>query len=191
MAQGTVYSVNAVGYVNLEVAPGFQMIANPLNAADNSVGALLPNVENGTTLYKFDPATGYSINSFIFGAWGDPTQELVPGEGAFIQNPSANPQTLTFVGEVPQGNLTQQVPAGFSIQAGQVPQEGGIESVHEFPAEQGDTVYVFDPAVQNYVIYSYIFGSWQPEEPVLEVGQSVFVDKASDSTWARTFSVNE
>ena len=36
----TVYSVNAVGYVNLSLQPGFAMICNPLQGADNKVSTL-------------------------------------------------------------------------------------------------------------------------------------------------------
>jgi hypothetical protein len=40
-------SCNAVGYVDLAMPAGDAMIANPLNAVDNRVSALLPNPPNG------------------------------------------------------------------------------------------------------------------------------------------------
>ena len=49
----TVYSVNAVGFVNLVIPPGFSINSNPLNAADNSVAALFPSVPVGSAIYKF------------------------------------------------------------------------------------------------------------------------------------------
>jgi len=56
MAQA-VYSVNAVGYVNTTLVPGFQLVSNPLNAADNKIETLFSNmqggVRDGTTVYKF------------------------------------------------------------------------------------------------------------------------------------------
>ena len=54
----TVYSVNAVGFVNVECPSGFSLIANPLVAADNRVVALFPNATSGTVIFKFNPATG-------------------------------------------------------------------------------------------------------------------------------------
>lgn len=190
MAQA-VYSVNAVGYVNVTVPTGFQLIANPLDAEDNSIGALLPDIAEGTIIYKFNATSGtYSINSFQFGAWDFPTATLNPGEGAFIFNGEPAALTLTFVGEVPQGPLSQAVPAGFSIQASQVPQQGGIQTALEFPAEEGDLVYRFDTTAQTYRIFDFNFGEWSPSEPVINVGESVFVNKAAATTWSRTFSVN-
>jgi hypothetical protein len=190
MAQA-VYSVNAVGYVKVNVQPGFQMIANPLKAADNTVGALLPGVPAGTTVYKFDSATGqYDIANFIFGSWQNPGITLNPGEGAFIFNPTQANIELTFVGEVEQGALSNPLPAGFSVRGSQVPQAGLISSDLGFPAAAGDAVYQFNPGTQGYEPFSFIFGSWQPAEPSLAVGESVFVSKAAAGNWTRTFSVN-
>jgi len=46
MAQN-VYSLNAVGYINVTAVPGFTMIACPLIGANgNSIGALLNNSAN-------------------------------------------------------------------------------------------------------------------------------------------------
>jgi hypothetical protein len=196
MAQGTtVFSVNAVGYVKVTVKPGFQLIANPLDAADNTIKALLANVPEGTTLYKFDASTGlFDIQNF-FGVWvPNENTTLNPGEGAFILNPGTTDVTLTFVGEVKQGTLTQSVPAGFSIQASQVPQEGQLDTDLKYPAGDGDTVYKFDEATQLYEISNFFgdpaTGVWVPSAPRLDVGESVFVNKLAAATWTRTFSVN-
>lgn len=190
MAQ--VYSVNAVGYVNVTIpAKGYQLIANPLLAADSKLSALLPNVKDGTTVYKYDPATGYSVNTFFFGAWGDGNQTLVPGEGAFVLNgDTAAPQTLTFVGEVAQGDRSHAIPAGFSIQSSEVPQAGKLTTDLNFPAADGDAVYKFNAASQSYDSFTFFFGGWSPSEPTVDVGESVFVNKAAAANWTRTFNVN-
>lgn len=186
-----VFSVNAVGYVNVTVpAKAFQLIANPLNAENNSLASLMPSVPDGTTIYKYDPATGYSVNSFNFGEWTDPAQTLVPGEGAFILNADAAPMTVTFVGEVKQGDLSHSIPKGFSIQSSEVPQSGKLETDLKFPTADGDAVYTFNPASGQYTVYNNLFGSWDPAEPVIDVGQSFFVNKVADATWSRSFSVN-
>ena len=189
MAQ--VFSVNAVGYVNVSVKPGFQLIANPLNASDNKISALIPSAPDGTTLYKFDSASGsYSINTFLFGAWSTPDQTLVPGEGAFILNPDTNPLPLTFVGEVMQGDLSNPIPKGFSIKSSQVPQAGALSGDLKFPATEGDTVYKYNTTSKGYDIYSYLFGSWSPNDPAVDVGESVFVNKVDSTPWTRSFNVN-
>lgn len=193
MAQGTVFSANAVGFVNTTVGQGFTMISNPLDAEDNSVPALFGDVMEGTSLFKFDPAAGQyeQPNSLAFGEWSNPAQTLEPGEGAFIQSPAE--QTITFVGEVRQGDLTHNVPTGFSMQSSEVPQEGGLVSLLEYPVEEGDAVFQWDAAGQQYAQpNSFVFGEWSGGgEPVVGVGEAFFIQSSSDKTWDRTFSVND
>ncbi len=189
----TVYSVNSVGYVNLTLPVGFSMIANPLDAGagNNTVGALLDPAKftEGTTIYKFNPVTSsYTLNVVDFGAWTLPDMTLSPGEGVFINVLSAS-VTATFVGEVPQGPLSQALPSGFSIQASQVPQEGQLDTVLGFPAVDGDVVYLFDNGSGAYTIHAFDFGDWSTP-PVPSVGESFFVNKISAANWTRTFSVN-
>src|ERR1044071_7161281 len=119
MAQ--VYSVNAVGYVNKTLQPGFNLISNPLNAANNSVASLfadLKNVENAE-IFKYDTTKGYTSWQILFGDFSgsqDPTKVNVnPGEGVFVHIPEGTPAvTITFIGDVPQGTtaspLTTPVP---------------------------------------------------------------------------------
>lgn len=189
----TVYSVNSVGYVNLTLPVGFSMIANPLDAGtgNNVVGALLnaSQFQDGTTIYKFNPGTGaYTLNVVDFGEWTLPNMTLAPGEGVFI-NVLGAPVSVTMVGEVPQGSLSQALPAGFSIQASQVPQQGQLDTVLNFPAVDGDVVYLFNNTSGAYTIHAFDFGAWD-NPPVPKVGESFFVNKTSATDWTRTFSVN-
>jgi hypothetical protein len=186
-----VFSVNAVGFVNVVVPPKFSMIANPLNAPTNTIPALFAGVApDGTTIYKFD-GTSYSVNTLDLGEWGIPTQTLLPGEGAFILNPGTTPFTVTFVGEVMQGSLSNPLPANFSIKSSQVPQSAALATVLGFPAADGDTIYQFVSASQNYVIHTLDLGEWGGGEPVPAVGESFFVKKVAAGNWTRTFSVNQ
>jgi hypothetical protein len=98
-ANAQVYSVNSVGYVNLNLPTGFSMIANPLNAPDNTIGALLPSFPLFGNLYKWT-GTGFDIATFTPGGWDKPDITLAPGEGAFVNIDTAT--TVTFVGEVMQ-----------------------------------------------------------------------------------------
>jgi hypothetical protein len=185
-----VFSVNAVGFVNVVVPPNYSMIANPLNAATNTIPALFAGVPEGTTIYKFD-GTSYSVNTLDIGEWGNPAQTLVPGEGAFIRNPGTAPFTVTFVGEVMQGSLSNPIPAGFSIKSSQVPQSAAIDTVLGFPAAEGDTIYQFINAQNTYAIHALDLGEWSGGVPTPAVGESFFVKKAAAANWTRTFSVNQ
>jgi len=191
-----VYSVNAVGYVNVVIPPGFSLIANPLdNKTGNKVPDLFPTVPNGTTVYKFDDTTHQFVaNNFFFG-WNLPNMTLIPGEGVFIYNGTATPVTTTFVGEVMQGGpgtpnatLSNPIPAGFSIRASQVPQKGILDTELKFPVSNGDTVYRFDNALNTFVAHNYFFG-WNIV-PTNNVAEAFFVNKASAANWTRDFSVN-
>ena len=190
MAQ--VYSVNAVGYINLSFVPGFTMMANQLdNGADNLVSDLFTGAPEGTTVYKFKSDTGtYDINILEFGEWSNPAMTLVPGEGAFVRNTTADPFNVTLVGEVPQGTLTTPVPATFAILSSQVPQAGQLDTVLGFPVDEGDTVYRWAAAAQTYVTSIYEFGEWSVP-PELEVGQAFFSKAATAKDWTREFSVND
>src|ERR1041385_8484559 len=89
-----VYSVNAVGYVNKTLVKGFNLISNPLNAATNSVDALLSGqVPQDTTLFVWDTA-GKTFKTATydttFGWDGNAAGEkLNPGSGFFLKIPAA------------------------------------------------------------------------------------------------------
>jgi len=198
MAQSNVYSLNVVGYVNIPVTTGFNLIQNPLNVAatGNSLETTIgTNVLDGTTVYLFSGGHYSTVSTFIAqGAniWDTPAN-LNPGDGFFLYSPGA--QTLTFTGEVLQGNLTNSYPSGFSILGSKVPQAGGLVSGLSFAPKDQDTVYTFNG---SYVINTY-YGAptvpagsefWdQGTEPTLSVGQSFFLLTSASGKWTRTFNV--
>jgi hypothetical protein len=193
LAQGTpVFSVNAVGYVNVKVAAGpnkFTIIANPLNAPDNKIPALWANPPEDVTVYKFN-GTGYVATSFSFGEWSDPNFELAPGEAAFVQNPTPDELTITFVGEVLQGATSNPVPQGLSMRSSKIPQTGLLQTDLKYTPNEDDTVYQFNTATQSYNASSFAFGAWDPAEPTVAVGTGFFLQRSAAGSWDRTFNVN-
>jgi hypothetical protein len=210
MAQATLYSSNVVGFVTVPVAGGayyggpcgcltipnkFQMIANPLNATNNTIGSLIPAAPNGTILYKF---TGdyFAIATYLnLVGWDHPEFTLNPGEGAILCSPTN--WTLTFFGEVLQGSLTDSYPAGFCIRASQVPETGTLTALG-FQVDQlsdGDTFYQFNPGNQSYEIYVWFLGTWgnvgvdRFSEPTLGIGESMWFQTQNAGSWNRTFTV--
>lgn len=188
-----VYSVNAVGFVNLSIPPGFSLIANPLNAPTNTLGALIPNAPAGAQFYKFTPGTGYSTFTFddIDNAWTpNGNVSLAPGEGGFFKNPTSSAVTVTFVGEVMQGTLNNPLPQGFSIKSSMVPQTADVNTLG-LPGRAGDQLYKFRN-VGGYQTFTFddIDNNWTPSVPVINVGESFFIKKAQAQTWTRTFTVN-
>lgn len=215
-----VYSVNAVGYVNvtLRSSPSASLgtiVANPLNGTNNDLNTTmtLPDAYDGSTIFRFDPATQNYKDPIIFiggGGWAavNPSDTVIdPGEAFWIYPQGPDPLNVTFVGEVPQGTLVNPLPAAnkLSMRSSIVPQAArlgweGNAGTLEFAAEDGDTLFIFNPATQAY-LDPYIFvegGGWAGPEvdingPLIGVATGFFLQKgpaAAKTSWSRTFTVN-
>jgi hypothetical protein len=194
-SKAQVYSVNAVGYVNTTLVPGFNLVSNPLdNKAPNgnTIASLFAGLPEGSAVYKFVNGA-YVTASYEFGQFDPPAAAnttVTPGEGVFVKIPAgAGNKVITFVGEVPQGKLDITIPKGFSIISSKVPQAGTATSLG-FPATEGDQVYVYDEAAQKYVTSSYEFGAWD-KDPQIDVGDAFFVRTEAAKTWTRTFNITQ
>jgi len=136
-----------------------------------------------------------------------------PGESFWIfpVHASATTLNLTFVGEVPQGPLNNPLPtvgAKLAMKSSVVPQAAPIGTAADtttlqFPAEQGDVLFIFDTATQVYRdSYQYFDGfGWfsantddpGPKGPTIAVASGFFVQMdpaATANNWQRIFSVN-
>jgi hypothetical protein len=204
-----VYSVNAVGYVNVALPAGFSLVSNPLDAGagNNTVEKLFapanvsPSLPNNSKVYIFDNPTGQFITvtfSPLSHAWSPAGAagagiEITPGNGVFFGNPSASPITVTFVGQVMQGNLSNPIPLGFSIKANQVPQAVAPNAAGVgYPGENNDKLYTLN-AQGSYDTYTFspLSHAWNPALPVIPVGTAFYAYRATSAgTWNRTFSVN-
>ena len=201
-----VYSVNAVGYVNTTLVPGFNLISNPLDAGtgNNTVGKLLSNIQGtiptGLRAWTFNTTTGAfaSPANYVNAAVGfSPASArdtvVVPGDGMFVHNPSAANLTVTFVGTVMQGDLVNPLPKGFSVKSNQVPQAGKPDSFG-LQGTTGDRIYKFDKVAGTYKSPSSFVNAavgWSPASPVIDVGEAFFMYRATSAgTWNRSFSVN-
>lgn len=199
----TVYSVNAVGFVNKTFrASGFTLAANPLNAADNRVSVLFAGAPDGSLIYTFNPTTGgFVVNGFDSGVWDNPNATLVPGQAFFFKNPSSTPYVNTFVGNVQQGvgaqSLKTSLGIGFSLVSSQVPQQGLVRTDLGFPAVAGDLIFKFNPTTISYQVYSFDDNIWtgptgiEGDEPLIDVAEGFFTKKAVAVVWSRDFSVSQ
>src|SRR5258705_2754955 len=128
MAQN-VYSVNSVGYANVPLKHGFNMVGNPFKVGNSTLEALIPTAPDQTTVYPYDNGT-YSGPFTYYGPpdnlWDPAGGTLTFGHGAFINAPAAF--TVTFVGEVEQGTpngavIHNALGQGFNMVSSKVPQE--------------------------------------------------------------------
>jgi len=208
MAQ--VYSLNAVGYINVTCPVGFSIIANQLNTGNNVITNLIQvdpaGSMDGDTIYKlinghYSSLSADSLNPPYYWDGADPTiTTLNPGEAAFFLNANPSPITFTFVGTVLQGSLTNQLPTGFNLVSSLVPQGGNIFSdlgvtLDTTGSSDGDTVYIMtagkysSSSVDSLNPPSYLDGN---QTPTVAVGEGFFYLRANPGTslWIRNFSVN-
>jgi len=219
MAQ--VYSLNAVGYINVTCPPGFSIIANQLNTGNNVVTNLITvdpgGSMDGDTIYKYvntgTPSTSHYVTLTADSGnlpavpWdgADATiTTLNPGEGAFFYNNASTPLTLTFVGTVLQGSLTNNLIVGFNLVSSLVPQSGNIFTALGIPldsvngTQDGDTVYIYSNGVSPNYSTASINSSDNPpyldgnQNPSVNVGEGFFYYRnyPTTQTWIRSFSVN-
>jgi hypothetical protein len=208
-SDGQSCSPNVVGYVNVLVpSGGTNLLSNPLNGTNNSLNTILPLPagSDGAAIFRFDATIqNYRdpcewFDDFGWFSASDPNPTIHPGEGFWFRNIAGTPLNLTFIGEVPQGNLVNPLPSGLSIKSSIVPQTASLTSLG-FPAEDGDVVKVFDPAAQQFKEpYQFIDGfGWissnpddpGPNGPVIPVGVGFWVEKAGPAAaWSRIFDIS-
>lgn len=198
-AQSNVYSINVVGYVNVVCSNGLTLVNTPLVRTDGnySITNLLDAyVPNGTTVYGF---SGGGFQTYIKdefdGTWNGANTQLPNGAGYFIANASGAPFTVTYVGEVPQGSITNNPGAGFSLLGSKVPQAGFIQ---DLGVSSGNSDTVFRFANGNFVTYikDEFDGTWggpgadPVKGPSVAVGEGFFYQNVSGTaTWVRNFTI--
>jgi hypothetical protein len=212
MAQSNVYSLNVVGYVNVTLGNGDTLIANPLDAGNNSVSNLftttftpLEGNGGGFTVFTWN-GSFFSANIFdqYGGGFGNPYQQLPPGTGMFVFNGSGTVVTNTFVGNVMQGLLTNSLPGGDSLLGSQVPMSTNVVALG-LTGSRGDTIFMWNGNFFVSIHYDEFAAGWiDPGDsfvgpvdpvngPVLHTGQGLFYFNSGNNTptpnWTINFSV--
>jgi hypothetical protein len=194
-----------VGYINLTLAPGFNLVANQLNATGNNrLDTVLPAAPLETQVLKF-ANNNYTADISDGTAWldnatGNPsTTTINPGDGFFYFNPGATPVTATLVGEVPQGDVGFSMGPGFNLVSSKVPQDISLTAANGFPQVLEAQYLTFNSATQNYNTALINDGTqWlnndtgDPADARPTVGQGFFIFNPGGTpmVWTRSFSVN-
>jgi hypothetical protein len=218
-AQSNVYSLNVVGYVNLTLKPGYNLIANQLKDPANPTAPInvvltnAPALVDGSTFFGWDAGAqtftepAYWVSPSSGGpAWYDGTfSSLVTdtatrGKAYFLFNAGAD-ATLTLVGEVPQGSDVVNVPANYGFIADTVPVSQLI-ATNGFPVQDGNTITTWDATAQAYAEPAYGVGpgsggpAWYDGTFSTEiffkpeVGQGMLHSSSVGSAnWTRNFTV--
>jgi hypothetical protein len=178
VAQTNVYSLNAVGYINATLYPGFNMITCPLICSpDNTIGTLFPNGGGGlptsnqfaglqiynwnTGITNYDPVDNASAkqankNGYTNGWVQGGTNTIYPGQALWVYNGNPVATNVTFVGTVPQNGssyLTNTITPGFIMVGSAIPMSGDLytntNTLLTFSLG-GDEVYTWDQNITNY-----------------------------------------
>ena len=128
-SQAQVYSQNIVGYVNVPLTTGYNLIANPL---DDGSGNQLTNVMASANLANKSSVqtwAGTFYNTAITkgaSGWGGNTQ-LAPGTGFFVKNVGTL-TTNTFSGSLPTSGsvVTNTINVGYNLVSSIVPLAGDL-----------------------------------------------------------------
>jgi hypothetical protein len=202
VAQSNVYSLNIVGYVNVDVQQGLNLISNPLKPSNGDYNITntiaLPDSLDGALIFKWaGTAWASDIPSWISlgggtGAWDTPM--VIPhGESFFLQAPAA--AKVLFVGEVATGDVPYSVGPGLSAVANKVP------VAEPWPGSDngndGDLIYTWSGNAWSSDLWTYYDGiGWNAggagdnvNGPTLPVGGgAMYLNSGSALSWTRAFN---
>jgi len=204
MAQSTnVYSLNAVGYINITVQPGFNIVSCPLiGSPDNTLNTLLPDTTGQYKKWQFwgyAPGTGYTEEL------GDPTgwsvgghSTLSPGQAAWLFNPGSSPSNIIFVGTVPSGSITNPMTPGFNLVSSVLPINGDLvtNSLSLLKgANKKDQVWTYAPGTGYTETIATTATTWNNGDPTeAAVGGGFWYNNlqtSTNSSWVETFTVGQ
>jgi hypothetical protein len=201
MAQ--VYSLNVVGYVNVPLqANKLSFVSVPLTPNGGNFNItntiVLNDAQDGANIYAW-AGTGWDANQPQWYAGGTgwyPDMVIQAGKGFFLKAGAAD-GTITFVGEVPQGTLSYNIPTGLSTLANQVP-DGSA-----FPGgtvgHDGDNIFSWDQAGQKWSATTWQYynglgwnagGDDNTNGPAIAPGSAVFYSTTGAAIpFTRSFTV--
>ena len=197
-AQSNVYSLNIVGYVNVELPTGYNLVANPLDDGNGNVSSnLVPlSLPTGSQVLTYTPGLGYTISGKkASGAWS-PVVTIRPGNGFFVRNlgPAV---TNTFVGNVAgavPGSISTNIAVGYNLMGSPYPIGGVFTNMGSNTMNFGDNMVVGSQVLTYANGLGYTTsgkkasGAWSPVTTI-NVGQGFFIRNLSNAPVAWTQNV--
>jgi hypothetical protein len=179
---------SASGFYGFDLAPGLNLVGLQLEANPGAkVSLLFPEVPEGTEIYQIENGQ-FTTNIFRRGQWTRSDDTLNVGEGLFLKNPASTSVAATIAGTILQGDLTNAIPAGLSIQSAIIPRAGRLTQDLGLKLSVFDNVYLFT----NGILQTFTFlpdGSWRPYEPKVGVGQGLIINASKPLNWVIHFSL--
>jgi hypothetical protein len=211
MTRADYVSSNAVGFVDLQLTNGWNLIANQLDydgtGTNNTLytvfGTNLPNAAVVLAWNTNTSAYASATYNADYGYWNvaaaDETvinRDLSPGAGVWVQYPTSGTLTFTLSGIILQGNRTNQFvnASGYSIVSSIVPQY--LTTGYGLTAKDQDVSTEWNAGSQSYPT-AYTSGGtfdepnqeWSNGEPLFRVTQARWYRGHSGSKWVRNFVV--
>jgi hypothetical protein len=174
-AQTNVYSLNAVGYINITCPPGYSLITFSLFGSPNNDPAIM--LDNTSGVYDGSEILLWTNGDFLeyigdhnagndaVNGWLEPDGafSVNPGLGAAFYNPAKVSCNITIVGTVLEGAMTNYLNSGLNLVGSILPASGGLitNPLTTFPSSangqlDGDEIYVLfnTGAFSGYTTYT-------------------------------------
>jgi hypothetical protein len=179
---GRLASQAAAGMVRLTLPPGLSMVGLPLRLTTSTVERIFGQLPESSFVYQYDAQSRRYIVNIRDDGWSSPHSVVAPGEGCMIYNPTDRNVELLIRGELPQGELQQVLPQGWSMQANQAPRAGSVETVLGLPLEDGDIV-VRLTSEGEMLVDVFMGGWWGGQAPEIQVGEGFWIWKNRQTVW--------
>jgi len=170
-------SAVGIGYVQINVSQGDNLISNPLNTTDNRLSTIFrySSPPDNSTVALWDPVLQqFSTPSVYSQGSGWTIDYYLPlGVGALFKTPSDG--TITFIGEVDLNTRPTEYGGGTFLLSSITPfNPAPFEQVlRRYPME-GESVRRLDAASQTYTVSTFRSEDWDNGAPDLAVGHSAF-----------------
>ena len=173
--------VFVAGY-NAGLKPGLNLVGLHLDYGhDHSISNIFKEMVEGAELYKV-VSGNFTTNIYKTGEWERPNDTMALGEGVYIFNPTAETYVHGFGGNVPQGFLTNSIPAGLSIRASMAPKGGKLTQDLGLRLNAFDNVYLLEEGALK--VFTYLpDGTWRPFEPVVRLSEAFLINAAQATNW--------
>jgi hypothetical protein len=189
-------SSNIVGYTKLTLNDGFNLVANTLNASNNSAEALFASTPAGTQIYRWAAGTFKVLNNLDgAGTWTGNDFALNPGEAVFIKIPKGGATSVYLVGEVvtkPAAISLTSTKGSFNFVSSVLPVAGALDTDLQYTPNDGDKVFTWNNATGKYSVASYA-GGWltaDTKAPSVAIGQGLVIQTlTAGASWTQTFTV--
>ncbi|MDP7585921.1 MAG: hypothetical protein QF920_08960, partial [Verrucomicrobiota bacterium] len=180
------HSLNAVGYINLDIPPGQSLYHVPLALSGNkTVATLFQGAAKGSKVAILDEETGEWVEGELGDTWSNGAVELGQGSIFKFTNPDNKAFRAVFAGSYPGQDAEVTLAKGTGYFGYPSPLSGAAGYDLQFSASApAGTKLGLLQTNGDVAWHTYDGAGWSPSEPSLATMQAVQVDLASELTWA-------